>query len=89
MKIPQDKIAHFLAGMGAAALTHPFGIPITCLTVASAAVLKELWDYQGYGTPGVADALVTLAGGAALVMYYEALAGRLPEHWAAVQGILS
>lgn len=34
-----------------------------------AAVGKELWDAQGHGTPDRIDALVTVAGGAAMLVW--------------------
>ena len=36
-------------------------------TLAGAAIGKEVWDAQGHGTPDSIDALVTVAGGAAML----------------------
>lgn len=66
-KIPIDKITHALAGAAIAAALLPWGVIIAMMVVISAAVGKELWDAQGHGTPDRIDALVTVAGGAAML----------------------
>ena len=50
-----------------AAALLPWGIAPTLAAVVLAAVGKELWDAQGHGTPDRIDALVTVAGGAAML----------------------
>lgn len=68
MKIPPiDKITHTLAGAFIAAALLPFGIIPALLAVVAAAVGKEIWDAQGHGTPDRIDALVTVAGGVAML----------------------
>ena len=66
-KMPIDKIAHTLAGAAIAAALLPLGVIPALLAVIAAAVGKELWDAQGHGTPDHIDALVTVAGGAAML----------------------
>lgn len=58
-----DKITHTLAGAAIAAALLPFGVIPALLAVVVAAVGKEVWDAQGYGTPDRIDALVTCIGG--------------------------
>lgn len=62
-----DKITHTLAGAAIAAALLPLGVIPALLAVVIAAVGKELWDAQGNGTPDHIDALVTVAGGAAML----------------------
>lgn len=62
-----DKITHTLAGAAIAAALLPFGLIPALLSVLAAAVGKEVWDAQGHGTPDRIDALVTVAGGAAML----------------------
>lgn len=62
-----DKITHTLAGAAIAAALLPWGVVPALLAVVVAAVGKEVWDAQGHGTPDRIDALVTLAGGAAML----------------------
>ena len=62
-----DKITHVLAGAAIAAALLPFGVIPALLAVVIAAVGKELWDAHGHGTPDRIDALVTVAGGAAML----------------------
>ena len=62
-----DKITHTLAGAAIAAAMLPWGVVPALLAVVIAAVGKELWDAQGHGTPDHIDALVTVAGGAAML----------------------
>ena len=62
-----DKITHILAGAAIAATLLPLGVLPALLAVVVAAVGKELWDAQGHGTPDHIDALVTVAGGAAML----------------------
>lgn len=66
-KIHIDKITHTLAGAAIAAALMPWGVIPALLAVLVAAVGKELWDAQGHGTPDHIDALVTVAGGAAML----------------------
>lgn len=65
--IPIDKITHTLAGAAIAAALLPWGVVPALLAVVVAAVGKELWDATGRGTPDHIDALVTVAGGAAML----------------------
>ena len=67
MDLQPDKIAHTLAGAANAAALLPWGIVPALLAVVVAAVGKELWDAQGHGTPDHIDALVTVAGGVAML----------------------
>ena len=62
-----DKIAHTLAGAAIAAAMLPWGVIPALLAVVVAAAGKELWDAQGHGTPDHIDALVTVAGGVAML----------------------
>lgn len=64
---PIDKTAHTLAGAAIAAALLPWGAITALLAVVVAAVGKEVWDAQGHGTPDRIDALVTVAGGAAML----------------------
>lgn len=61
MRIPRDKQLHLIAGfgIGSLALLHPF----LWTAVPLAAVVKELRDLRGHGTPEVWDAVATIAGG--------------------------
>lgn len=45
----------------------PLGVIPALLAVVIAAVGKEVWDTQGHGTPDRIDALVTVAGGCAML----------------------
>ena len=65
--IPLDKLAHFYSGGFLAALLMPFGMPTAWLGVAAAAVLKELWDATGRGTPDWKDAFATIVGGSVVL----------------------
>lgn len=67
MMLPLDKITHALAGAAIAAALLPWGVIPALLAVVVAAVGKELWDAQGHGTPDRIDALVTVAGGEAML----------------------
>ena len=69
MVIPIDKITHTLAGAAIAAALLPWGVIPALLAVLVAAIGKELWDAQGNGTPDRIDALVTVAGGAAMLVW--------------------
>jgi hypothetical protein len=69
--MPTDKLLHFLAGIAMAAILYPFGILPAMLAVTIAAIGKELRDMRGHGTPEVLDALATVAGGAALLGWFE------------------
>ena len=66
-KIHIDKITHTLAGAAIAAALMPWGIIPAVLAVVLAGAGKEVWDAQGHGTPDRIDALVTVAGGAAML----------------------
>lgn len=68
--MPTDKLLHFLAGIAIAALVYPFGILWAFLAVSIVAIGKEIRDAQGFGTPEIADALATIAGGAVLLGWY-------------------
>ena len=67
--IPLDKVAHFFSGGFLAALLMPFGMPTAWVGVAAAAVLKELWDSTGRGTPDWKDAFATIVGGSVIVIW--------------------
>lgn len=58
----QDKLAHLFAGGFIAAALLPFGTVPALVTVAVAAVGKEIAD----ATPDWVDALATVAGGAGM-----------------------
>jgi len=62
-----DKITHALAGAAIAAALLPWGVIPALLAVVVAAAGKELWDAQGHCTLDHIDALVTVAGGAAML----------------------
>ena len=64
-----DKITHTLAGAVIAAALLPWGVIPAMLAVIVAAVGKELWDAQGHGTPDHIDALATVVGGAAMLVW--------------------
>ena len=61
------KITHTLAGAAIAAAMLPWGLITALMAVIAAAVGKEVWDAQGNGTPDRIDALVTVAGGCAML----------------------
>jgi hypothetical protein len=69
--VAADKLAHFHAGIAVAALAYPFGLAPAVLATVFAAVAKEVWDVENDGVPDVLDALATMAGGAALVAWYQ------------------
>ena len=64
--VPLDKKAHLLSGAAISGL----GIILTgqpaagVLLAAAAGAAKELWDFNGHGTPDLMDAVATVAGGA-------------------------
>ena len=61
--IANDKIIHFLAGFGAAAIMLPFvGLWAVAAAVAIGAA-KEWHDWLGYGTPDWNDFYATVGGG--------------------------
>jgi hypothetical protein len=63
MRIPLDKIFHFLAGWVIAATFQSMPL-IAAALVVTAAVGKEIWDKRsGKGTPDPMDAIATLMGG--------------------------
>ena len=64
-----DKITHSLAGAAIAAALLQWGVIPALLAVVVAAIGKELWDAQGHGTPDRIDALVTVAGGCAMLSW--------------------
>lgn len=66
---PLDKVTHTLAGAAIAAALLPWGVISALLAVIVAAVGKELWDAQGHGMPDHIDALATVAGGAAMLVW--------------------
>jgi hypothetical protein len=68
--MPTDKLLHLLAGSTTAALVYPFGVFWSCLVVLVAAVGKEAYDATGRGNVELLDAVATLAGGAALLVWY-------------------
>lgn len=70
MKIQQDKLSHFLAGIAIAAVFFPFGIGFSIVAVIAIAALKELWDMQGNGTPEFLDFAFTVVGGIALLCWF-------------------
>lgn len=74
MTLPLDKQAHTLAGAAIAAALLPFGVIPALLAVIVAAVGKELWDAQGHGTYDRIDALVTVAGGVAMLVWLSVVA---------------
>ena len=68
-KIPLDKQLHIFSGGFLAALLMPFGMPTAWVGVAAAAVLKELWDSTGRGTPDKWDAFATIVGGSVVISW--------------------
>ncbi len=68
MSIPLDKAFHFLGGWAAAATLWPILHGWAWVVALLAGVAKEVWDLKGHGTPEVADAVVTLAGGCVAVL---------------------
>ena len=62
-----DKIIHTLAGAAIAAAMLPWGVIPALLAVVVAAVGKEVVDRFTRGHPDHIDALVTVAGGAAML----------------------
>lgn len=64
--MPTDKVLHFCAGALIAAALWPFGGFWALGVVIVIAIGKEVRDAQGFGTPEVADAVVTVVGGAAM-----------------------
>ena len=67
--LPLDKQLHLLSGGFLAALLLPFGMPTAWMGVAAAAVLKELWDSTGRGTPDWKDAFATIVGGSVVISW--------------------
>lgn len=63
MSIPLDKITHLLAGIALAAFSLHFGLAVALGVVVGVAVIKEVSDHLGRGTPDINDALVTMVGG--------------------------
>lgn len=61
------KITHTIAGAAIAAALLPWGVIPDVLAVVVTGAGKEVWDAQGHGTPDHIDALVTVAGGAAML----------------------
>lgn len=62
------KTIHTAYGLSSIAVALlPFGVIQSLLAVIVVAVGKELWDAQGHGTPDRIDAMVTVAGGAAML----------------------
>ena len=59
-----DKMLHFGAGMLAYGVGAFLGGPLMGLLLAFfAGLLKEVYDFHGYGTVDAMDFLATLAGG--------------------------
>lgn len=65
MKIPKDKLLHFVAGSICAVFVYAvIGSPI--LAIGASALLgiaKEVYDSRGHGTVEVLDAVATAVGG--------------------------
>jgi uncharacterized membrane protein YjdF len=63
--IPADKVAHFAVGVLVYALAHFVDPAVGLLSVAVAAVGKEVYDYlhRDRHTPDVWDAVATMLGG--------------------------
>jgi hypothetical protein len=64
---PQDKLAHFAAGVLIYAIAHFISPVVGMIAVTVAAVGKEVYDYMNRNkhTPDLWDAVATLLGGAA------------------------
>ena len=67
--MPTDKILHFCGGALIAAALWPFGGFWALGVVTLIAIGKEVRDAHGFGTPEVADAVVTVVGGAAMYVW--------------------
>jgi len=64
MKIKRDKIMHFVTGvLGGCGLGLVFTPLAGVVLVAIVAMIKELWDLAGHGTPEVEDWLASVVGG--------------------------
>ncbi len=68
MKIPKDKVGHFVVGAGIALTLRGCGLaPWQALGMSSlAGILKEVTDMTGRGTPDFWDLVATILGGLAL-----------------------
>ena len=69
-----DKIIHFLAGFGIAAILLPFFGFWALLAAVIAGALKEWRDSIAYGGPDFADFLATVYGGVAATVAYHSIA---------------
>ena len=70
MKVPVDKQAHFLAGASIASTVALYGFPVLGLSLTVlAAIVKELYDATGKGTPDIWDAVATVLGGLVVLPY--------------------
>ena len=66
LKIPQDKVGHFLIGAGISLVVGGLVDPDTGLIAATVAGIgkEAVWDgLMGRGTVEVLDAVATIAGG--------------------------
>lgn len=68
--LPLDKQLHFLVGALLASLAYPFGYIASIVTVVLIAFGKEAWDATGRGTPDIWDAIVTIIGGAVILIWF-------------------
>ena len=73
--LPLDKVAHFLGGAVIVALAMPFGPVIAGAALVVAALLKEIIDEVNYGGFDVKDFVVTVLGGALMMLWSGVVAG--------------
>lgn len=75
--LPLDKVAHFLGGAVIVALAMPFGPVIAGTALVIAALLKEIIDEVNYGGFDVKDFVVTVLGGALMMLWSGVVAGHI------------
>ena len=75
MKIPQDKIKHFIAGAITSIVVYvaTFDATIAVSLSALLGVGKEVYDSRGHGTVEVLDAVATVLGGVVGVILIRAV----------------
>lgn len=71
MNLLNDKFLHFVFGVVISAFMLPFGYVWMFGITLLVAVLKELYDKQGYGTPDIRDIAATIAGSITLIAWYD------------------
>ena len=68
--IPTDKLLHFLVGIAIVAFLYPISIVASIIALIAIAAGKEVWDFNGNGTPEVMDAIATILGGMILLGWF-------------------